>query len=93
MVLQCVCVNGVLEAAPYLCFLCNVQNELELLRDGQVFLWRLLSETRRKVTGLPGLLLTQKQEEDRTMGSKTSGTMLHWILQPLEQRKNRILNL
>lgn len=81
-------VNGDFEAASYLCFLCNVQNELELLRDSQVFLWRLLSQTRREVTGLPGFPLTQKQEENRTMGSETSGTMLHWILQPLEHRKN-----
>lgn len=51
------CVDGDLEAASYLCFLGNIQNELELLRDSQVFLWRLLSETKREVTGLSGFLL------------------------------------
>lgn len=40
-------------AASYLGFLSNVQNELELLRDGQIFLWRLLGETRREVRGSP----------------------------------------
>lgn len=46
-------------AASYLGFLGNVQNELELLRDCQIFLWRLLSETRREVRGSPGFLLTE----------------------------------
>lgn len=50
------CVIGASEAASYLCFLRNVQNELELLRDSQVLLGRLLRGTRREVTGLPGLL-------------------------------------
>lgn len=34
-------------AGSYLCFLCNVKHELELLRHSQVFLRRLLRETER----------------------------------------------
>lgn len=47
-----------MEGASYLGFLCDVQDELELLRDGQVFLRRLLGETRGDVRGLSGFLLT-----------------------------------
>ncbi len=92
----------------YLCFLCNIKYKLEFLRYSQVFLWRLLLTIKRKVsccffftsTETYVFLLTQKQEAVKqeagghlTMGSDTSGTMLHWILQPLKNRKKNWMKL
>lgn len=91
-------------ARSYLCFLSHVEHQLELLRHRQVFLWRLLREQAHICMNVCMHSMYVCMYEwtfvciaghtgtgsGLTMGSETSGTMLHWILQPLQDRKMKI---
>lgn len=74
---------------PHLGFLSDVQNQLELLRHGQVLLRRLLRNGHRRryfkptcTPPTPGIKGSGPRPS-LTTGSEISGTMLHWIFQPL----------
>lgn len=79
---------SVLQKLPRTCAFCATSrtswNFSETVRSSLGGSW---GEQGEKLQGCQVSSGKQKQEENRTMGSETSGTMLHWILQPLEHKE------
>lgn len=58
----------------------------------EVPVWSKKTEVRYLPAPARVSLLTHKQEIHLTIGSETSGTMLHWILQPLQNEGKIIVH-